>query len=139
MKKQVLVALAIVGVFALVGAAPANAQTVSRVNVPFPFIVGDTVLPAGAYTVTNPAYRSDVVTIQSADGKALATALVQSGGDLSKNANATFSFRKIGGQYFLAELNIPGSAPRVLSLPKSHVEAMLAKLNGTKVHTGPAL
>jgi hypothetical protein len=136
-KKQLLVAVVVV--LALAGAMPAYAQgNVSKVNVPFPFIVGDTVLPAGSYTVTTPS--DGVLAIQSATSQAVATALVQpTGGELSKNTNALFSFAKMGGQYFLAQVSLPGAEARTLPLPKGHVSAMLAKLNGSKVHTGPAL
>jgi hypothetical protein len=138
-KKQLLVATMLMGVIALVGSVRASAQETSKVTVPFQFIVGETVLPAGSYVVTNVAYRSDIVSIQSADGKALVTALVQTTDASSDKSDAVFSFRKIGGQYFLAGLSIPGSNARTLSLPKQRVEAMLVKLNGAKVHAGPAL
>jgi hypothetical protein len=138
-KKNVLVALLVVGVLALAGAMPASAQSLSKVNVPFQFVVGDSVLPAGNYTVSSLAHNSDVVAIQSVDGKSVVTVLVMPSGELTKQAHATFSFAKIGGRYFLSEVSIPGSGSRTLLLPKSHVAAMLAKLNGHKVHTGPAL
>ena len=138
MKKQLLVAVVVV--LALAGAMPAYAQgTVSRVNVPFGFIVGDTLLPAGTYVVSNPVFGSDVIAIQSVDGKSVATALVTATGKLSTTPNAVFSFAKMGGQYFLAEVGIPGSEAHALLLPKAQVAQMLAKLNGAKAHTGPVL
>ncbi len=138
-KKTLLVALLVVGVFALAGAMPASAQSLSKVNVPFQFVVGDSVLPAGNYTVTSLAHNPDVVAIQSADGKSVATVLVTPSGELTKQPHATFSFAKIGGRYFLSAVSVPGAGTRTLLLPKSRVAAMLAKLNGTKVPTGPAL
>ncbi len=136
--KKSLVALVIVGVVALAGAMPASAQeTVSRVNVPFTFIVGDNVLPAGNYTVSRPA--PDLLTFQSADNKVIATVVVQPTGEVSQQIHATLAFNKIGGQYFLAKVGIPGAEGRALLLPKARVAAMLAKLNGAKAVTGPAL
>ncbi len=139
-KKQLLVAVMIVGVLALAGSLPAYAQgSPSKVTVPFQFIVGETVLPAGSYVVTNVADRSDIVAIQSVDGKLVATAFLQATGIWSQKPNALFSFQKIGGRYFLSEVSIPGSDARAISLPRQRVEAMLVKLNGAKAPVGPAL
>jgi len=123
----------VVGVLALVGSSPAYAQeSVAKVTVPFQFIVGETVLPAGSYVVTIIAHHPGVMWIQSADGKSVVTAFVNATGPWSKQTNALFSFQKFGGQYFLAEVSIPGCAARGLSLPKQRVEAVLARLNGAK-------
>ena len=131
MRKHVLVAVMVVGVAALVGSSAVYAQgPLSKVTVPFEFVVGDTILPAGSYDVTPFPGQSDIVLFRSPDGKSSAAAVVQTTGIWKANANALFSFRKIGGQYFLSQMSIPGSDARALSLPKDRVDAVLARVNG---------
>jgi len=128
----------VVGVLALAGSVPAYAQG-SKVTVPFQFIVGETVLPAGSYLVSTVVERSDVLAIRSVDGKAMATALMQPS-TTSEKRHIVLSFQRYGGRYFLAEVNMPGSNGRALPLPKQHLEAMLAKLNGKPAPVaGPTL
>lgn len=134
-RKQVLVALMVVGILALAGSVPAYAQG-SKVTVPFPFIVGETVLPAGSYLVTTVAERSDVLAIRSVDGKAMATALMQATATWSEKRHIVLSFQRYGGRFFLSEVNMPGSNGRALPLPKQQLEAMLARLNGKPVPVG---
>ncbi len=133
MRKVLLVTVIVVGVIALVGSSAAYAQgTVSKVKVPFQFIVGETVLPAGSYVVTTVAEHPDVVWVSSPDGKNVASALVHTTGSWSQKTDALFSFQKYGGEYFLSEVSIPGWDTRALPLPKHRVEAMLVKLNNAK-------
>jgi len=123
----------VVGAIALVGLSPAYAQeSVAKFTAPFQFIVGETVLPAGSYSVTTVQHHPGVMWFQSEDGKSVASVFFNTTGPWSKNTNALFSFQRYGGHYFLAAVNIPGGNTRELALPKQRVEAMLAKLNGAK-------
>ncbi len=120
----------IVGVLALPGMVPAYAQGTAKVNVPFEFIVGESVLPAGNYVAVTIPDHPDAVLIQSVDGRSGAWALGPGNGLMSRKADAVFSFKKVGGRYFLSEIDIPGAAMRSLPLPQKNVEAVLARLNG---------
>lgn len=131
MRKQLLVAVAVV-VLTLVGSSAAYAQpSLTRVSVPFQFIVGDTVLPAGAYTVSNIG-EPGMLVVRSEDGKSVASVLVNLGDRPSSGTNAALSFTKISGQHFLSRVNTPDAREQVIPLPKDRVEAVLAKLNGTQ-------
>ncbi len=132
MRKQLLVAAA-VGVLALAGPRAASAQAqVTTVKVPFQFVVGDTVLPAGSYVVTNIGDGSGPLCVRSEDGKSVATVMVNVADERLHRSNATFSFATIGGQRFLSTVRTPGTRAQVIPLPKDRVDAVLAKLNGTQ-------
>ncbi len=131
MRKQLLVAVLVVGALALVGSAASAQAPVSTVKVPFQFIVGDTVLPAGLYSVTTIGEGLNMLCVRSEDGKSVATAIVNLA-DPSKLSNTKFEFNKVGGQYFLSSVSRPGVPSQVVPLPSERVDAVLAKLNGTK-------
>lgn len=132
MRKQLLVAVT-VGVLALVGSSTAYAQSyVTRVTVPFQFIVGDTVLPAGSYVASNIGEGLGMLSVRSEDGQSAVSVLVNLADTPSPGTNAAFSFAKIGGQCFLSTVTTPGMRAQVIPLPKERVEAVLAKLTGTQ-------
>jgi hypothetical protein len=132
MRKQLLVAVAVV-VLALVGSSGASAQGyLTRVSVPFQFVVGDTLLPAGAYVVANVGEGPGMLVIRSEDGKSVASVLANVGEKQSPITNAALSFRKIGGQHFLSTISTPDGRAQAIPLPKERVDAVLAKLNGTQ-------
>jgi hypothetical protein len=131
MRKQLLVLVAVVAL-TLAGSSAAYAQQpVTRITVPFQFIVGDTLLPAGAYLVTN-VRDPGMLSVRSEDGKSVATALANMSDMPAPGTNAALSFRKIGGQCFLAAVTTPDARTQVIPLTKDHVDAVLARLNGTQ-------
>jgi len=98
----------VVGLFVFSMAVGANAQQILRANVPFAFKVGDELLPAGDYQfILAGNDRSFRVT----SGKSSAVALVltrMAAGIHTTPADAHVVFDKIGHQYWLAEIWIPG-------------------------------
>ena len=121
MKKQITVALlGLALVFASAAGATARSAGTMRIHVPFDFNAGGRQLRAGSYTVGRA--RSDgesALVIRSEDGRDAAIVITNAGG--APDTRASMSFRQYGGQYFLAEVSIPGTAS-ARRLPKAGAE-----------------
>ncbi len=132
MRRQGLVAVMIIGVLAFAGASTASAQpsVSTSVTVPFQFIVGEQLMPAGQYSVTTVGEGSSVLMVTN--GKLAATVIGNFAEEPSDGIKAVFTFTKIDGQCFLSKVNAPGTSARVIPLPRSRVDAVLSKVNGTK-------
>jgi hypothetical protein len=125
MNRHLITLLAIV---ILTGAftVSANAQTASTqkvvANVPFAFNVGNTILPAGKYTITvvNPSSDRKILQIRNANGRASAIVLTNAvAGIVSDDAKLTF--KRYGDRYFFAEAQMAGDSTSFAAL-KSHAE-----------------
>ncbi len=131
MRKQLFAWLAVT-VLTFAGSTAAYAQApVTTVLVPFEFIVGDTVLPAGAYVVTSIFSGGATLCVRSRDGKSGAVAMVNLADTPGWSTDATISFVKIGGQYFLSTVRTPGMKAQVIRLSRP-LAAALATANGTE-------
>ncbi len=135
MRKHLLVA-AVVVVLTLVGSAAFAQSPVTRVSVPFQFIVGETMLPAGSYVVTNVLEGSSTLSVRSEDGKAGAMVIVDLADKPGARTGTSFVFTKVGGQCFLSSVSAPGMKTQVIRLPKDRVEAVLARVNGARAPLG---
>ncbi len=85
------------------------AQTVSlRANIPFAFTAGQKQLPAGEYSFT-PTANGETVRVASNKDTALALVLTRmAAGIHTTPKDAHVVFDKMGDQYFLSEIWIPG-------------------------------
>lgn len=130
MKKMLMLQLA-VGAAVLAGAPAAYAhfdpETV-RVRVPFRFVVGDRVLPAGRYEIKSASNDRSVVCIESLDGRQVAVVNTFWGGRAVEGMKARLSFDVYGRDHFLSAIEVPGERDRRVDLPKKHVEQELARL-----------
>ncbi|HWZ82101.1 MAG TPA: hypothetical protein VNW47_05740 [Terriglobales bacterium] len=104
------------------------AQTLHRTvvaQVPFEFMVGSKIIPAGECVVVTEA--TNVVSIHNYSAKqgALSTALRA---DENKDGRTVMAFERRGDQYFLAEIRIEGS-DLTYKLPESRAEAELRAQN----------
>ena len=112
---------------AVVLTAPVSAQTVAvRASVPFDFIVGGRTMPAGDY-VLGTTGSFGLLRVQNA-AAGITTAFVASNladGPLDED-KAFVTFRRYGGDYFLAEI-WNGSAATGRSIPVSPTEREKAK------------
>jgi hypothetical protein len=106
--KKVYTVIAMMVLVTILGISSANAQTSGNprliASVPFAFNVGNTTLPAGAYTVsfTNPASSAKVLQISRKDGSA--SVVIQTSDTMGKiQDNAKLVFHRYGDQYFLAQ------------------------------------
>ena len=111
MKKYTLPALATLGLFAMSVALPAFAQTGTNVavNIPFEFIVGRTVLPAGPYTVRIGDPRSGILRIESADGGPSMWVLTHTACASHSMSESSLVFNRYGNQYFLSKVWTAGT------------------------------
>ncbi|MBS1859303.1 MAG: hypothetical protein JST11_28265 [Acidobacteria bacterium] len=99
--KSFLVAL---GMAALLLVAPASAQTnVSQFNVPFPFVAGNEIIPAGHYRVTVDT-NFYLCRLQPLDSTATHVVRLVPGGTartIGKSSAGVMRFVKLDGQYYL--------------------------------------
>jgi hypothetical protein len=79
-------------------------EDVVTAKVPFAFHVGDARLPAGDYVVKEVSAGSDVLLIQSADGRSAFTESTPSSMSKGAAAQPELVFQKVGNQYFLVRV-----------------------------------
>ena len=129
--KKMLVALLVAGVGSFAGVAAARADGDSAiVKVPFQFIVGEKVLPAGEYRIEAQGNDSSVLLITRADGKGGAIAATQSAGAPAPlDASVHVAFKNFLGRSFLWQVAMPGRDTRELKVTKASAEQVLARLN----------
>ena len=118
------VVIAAAMVIALGSASAAQAQETRLVaHVPFAFIVGSSVMPAGEYVVKDESDNDSVLAIASADGRRFATTLTIPASSDDSSGQAQLVFDKVGSQYFLARVMPAGSEERdILVKPASERE-----------------
>jgi len=124
MKMQVLRVIAIV-VFAAL-AVGARAQTLDSVvvTVPFDFIVGNTTLPAGTYTVDRLLYNvPQSLALRSTVGNfaAIASGEVSGSAAAAPNTTPKLVFNRYGDQYFLHEI-LTNAGVHQLSMSRSETK-----------------
>ena len=126
-------AMALLSLASLLTAGSAMAADRAQATIPFAFNVGDMVLPAGDYTISDAGWRpSGVIELRTADAKhaVLATAF----NDDKKPVNAgELVFNKYGDKYFLSEVLCPAGGMNV-KLTTSKLEKR-ASINEAAVPT----
>jgi hypothetical protein len=109
-----LVVLSIVSLFPTIGRAQVAARPVLSVKVPFEFVVGNRIFPAGIYkfqSLLNSVAGKDaidVLTVRGTEGwlyQAVVTDVAAIGAEPNK---PRLSFRRSGGRAFLSEVWEPG-------------------------------
>jgi hypothetical protein len=108
------------GLLSLLSASPLTAQIGNGVkfNTRFPFYVGNTKMPAGSYTLTEPDdIDSHVILVRSTEG--LDTALTQIIGTESSQppSRSVVVFEKYGDTLYLDKVLIDGNTSGVMVLP----------------------
>lgn len=131
--KKILVAMAAAGVLSLAGASLVQAQGADTgvFKAPFRFIVGDKLLPAGSYRVTDQGQPFGVLLVEgTAKGGTAAFAATEAAENPYPNSTEVHVvFKSIDGQYFLWQVAMPGRDARRVALTKASAELALAKLN----------
>lgn len=96
-------------VVALLAARVLFAQSTQPIKftAPFPFTIGDQVLPAGDYTVSVPA-STGVLTLISSNGKHSAFVNAVSLEKLDPETKFRLVFHRYGDQYYVSEIWAPG-------------------------------
>ncbi len=123
MKNQLF---ALIGLGLLLATASAYAQTgVVKANVPFDFIVNQTELPAGQYTIQNMGATGGPMVIESRDLTLTKVALPNDCQANKVPEKTKLIFHRYGSQYFLAQVWVAGN-DRGRELPSSRREAEVA-------------
>ncbi len=104
MKRALVLAAAVI---ALVGLVSVYAQDVALMNMPFKFTVGKTVMQPGKYRVTVSVDES-MVTMTPERGQAAMVAAITRLGQHAKMNDATLIFDRVGEDYTLSEVWLPG-------------------------------
>jgi hypothetical protein len=97
-------------IFSVLAATAAFAQnpTQLKADIPFDFIVGSKMLPAGQYTVSRGAALGSVA-IRSKDCAKTALVLAQAVPSAVTRATGSLVFHRYGETYFLSEIWNPGN------------------------------
>ena len=107
----------------LLTAAAANAQEVTmRAHVPFDFVVGDQILPAGEYLVQPELSGTAILVIRSSDGNRTASTITYSYGGGKPWEKTELVFHHVAQRYILAQVQVQGFAAG-RQLPKNRAEA----------------
>jgi hypothetical protein len=116
MKRITAIALLAIANLVMAGTSFAQSYGVAA-KIPFPFSVGDKVLPAGSYTIRE---KSSLLMIKNRDQSAAALSLFHEDGKKSPNGGKLV-FHKYAGEYFLSEI-LSDSAEMHVQLPTSKRE-----------------
>jgi hypothetical protein len=117
------------GLLLVVSAAKAQSTTVAA-NIPFDFVVGKHVLPAGQYTMTSLTQNNGGLAIRSNDNAAPTQLLLtQDCKKLDAAKKTVLLFHRLGDEYFLSEIWVEGSK-RGRSIPRSSIEKQMAMNHG---------
>lgn len=106
--------LTLVGAIATAAEAQPAASLVA--TVPFEFVAGQVLLPAGTYEMTMWGHTPSVATIRSTSGRSVIV-LTQNVSGREDLSQPELVFERIENQYFLARLVFSGREERKLSLP----------------------
>ena len=113
------------GMLLAVSAAQAQ-ETRVKANIPFDFVVGNKVLPAGEYMVVTEGSSNQAVVIRSDDTKSAVLSLTQACSSIRPSDKTKLVFHTLAGRYFLSQVWMQGY-DRGRELPKSRAEVQLAK------------
>jgi hypothetical protein len=132
--KKILIAIIAAGVVSFAATSPAAAQslgaTAAVVKVPFQFIAGQRLLPAGNYRVDPQTADWSIVRISNVQGSMAALVTTQTVATTSADdVHSLLTFTKVRGQYFLQGVALPGRDARVVLVTKAEAERTLARLN----------
>jgi hypothetical protein len=101
-----------------------------KANIPFNFVVGDRVMPAGEYLVSQISTGSPAIAILSEDRRANVLVITSACASSSPSKKTKLVFHALAGRYFLSQVWTEGyDQGRQLGMSKSEIE--LAKNGST--------
>lgn len=110
----------------LAGAQAANHKISAKV--PFEFMAGDKLAPAGAYSLTIAGWGLDTALIQNRDAKFNLYTSVATAERLNNLSSSALIFHRYGNQYFLVGVRM-GNTMATYELPSGKVEKELRARN----------
>ena len=118
--------LSLLGMGLLLMSALAYADTATmKVNIPFSFVVGKTMLPAGEYSVKGLGFDGSAISIRKSDNAANSLTLSIACESLKTPQQSKLVFHRYGDRYFLVQIWTAGSNSGH-QFPKSRREAEMA-------------
>jgi len=124
--KQVLAVLLLF--VPLVASAQLGSANGVQAQVPFQFMVGDRVVPAGECIVQEATMAAETIMIRSKYSKVSLFAAAAPIESVQEGARSALVFHKYGDRYFLSQVRVEGSNT-VYQLPESKAEAELRGQN----------
>lgn len=91
------------------------------VVVPFSFVAGGTVMPAGTYTIEQPAIHG-VLLLRGSQPNSTALVLAVDGGP-SRATHAGVTFSRTGSEVVLSTVSVPGGSSYSLAVPQHKTAA----------------
>ena len=126
MKQRTLSTLTMLSLLLIltVGTVSAQSERIGVINIPFNFIIGQKILPAGEYTIRpNQTDSKTVWLVQGNDTQAGAFFLTIPVLARETQEKTRLVFHKYGDQYFLSQIWTAGdNSGRELSMPRKEVE-----------------
>jgi len=122
---RIRTALLGLGLFFVVSGVRAQENAV-KANIPFDFVVGNQVLPAGEYLVTVQGSANEAILIRSTDSKSAAMTVTFSCASANPSKDTKLVFHTLGGRYFLSQVWAQGYS-QGRELRKSSAEIEMAK------------
>jgi len=138
MKKRASTILSMASLLILLGASAAFAGSIEiRADIPFDFVAGNKMLPAGTYNVSRPATGTLQIRNHKLD-HGIATVLVNAMESAKTQSSTRLIFNRYGDRYFLSQVWTVGRATGD-SVPKSSQERELAKELAARGALGPEI
>jgi hypothetical protein len=123
---------AIVAMGLLLAVSGAYAQSINvGSKVPFDFVVGKQVLPAGEYSLQSVEPTPGVLTIRNTEARAFGLTMTHPCEKLNPAKKTVLVFHRLGDQYFLSEVWVEGNT-RGITIPQSPLEIQMAKNHETR-------
>ena len=121
MKRQIA---NLIGVFAMLLATGANAQTLQvKANVPFDFVVEKATMPAGDYSIEALSSSSKALTIRNRDAGIQKLTLSNSASSVDFSQETRLVFHRYGDVYFLSQIWVQGANEgRELRMTRREIE-----------------
>ena len=131
MNRNLIRVLTIGTLLLLVSIPNTYAQTTVRATVPFPFMVGNTEVPAGTYTIDSISHS--VIAIRDLSTGRGVFSLVGPGRPGSNDGTPKLVFNKYGDRYFLSQVS-RGFGSNLMQLPTLKLEK---ELRIASAHSAP--
>ena len=118
---------ALLGLGMLLAVSATQAQEARvKANIPFDFVVGNKVLPAGEYVVSPQGATNQIILISAEEGNSAALATTLNCASSAPSSSTKLVFHTMNGQYFLWQVWTEGY-DHGRQLPKSSSEVQMAK------------
>ena len=117
-------------ILALVTGLQAGSMVLTA-NIPFEFVVGKEVLPAGEYRITRAQNEANWLAISTQNGKITNTFTSPISGSEARSQKASLVFHRFGDQYFLHKV-LSDVTGVVAEIPASPKEKELRKMATVK-------